>query len=151
VPGPLTEEQKARNSAACKKWRTANPGKHAESYKKWAQRHKGDRQAYYEARKAAGITQKVSRDYHIRNTYGLEPDFIAASLADQGGKCAICAKELTLNWTRHGGNHACIDHDHATGAFRSLLCDRCNSAIGQLRDSSALAHKAAEYLSRFGK
>ena len=39
-----------------------------------------------------------------------------------------------------------VDHDHATGAIRSLLCLNCNRAIGALKDDFVLAARAAAYL-----
>jgi hypothetical protein len=52
------------------------------------------------------------------------------------GACAICSRVATLH----------IDHDHATGKIRSLLCPPCNKALGLLRDSPEIAQKAADYL-----
>ncbi len=40
----------------------------------------------------------------------------------------------------------CIDHDHATGKVRGLLCHNCNVAIGLMKDNTDLLKKAAEYL-----
>lgn len=38
------------------------------------------------------------------------------------------------------------DHDHRTGAWRGLLCQRCNQAIGMFSDNPLLLRRAAEYL-----
>ena len=40
----------------------------------------------------------------------------------------------------------CVDHDHATGEIRGLLCVNCNSAIGKLRDDPILLQRATCYL-----
>lgn len=55
--------------------------------------------------------------------------------------CAICGKT-----DFSGRNDRCIDHDHATGRVRDLLCRNCNSAIGLLGDDPDLIRRAAEYL-----
>lgn len=39
-----------------------------------------------------------------------------------------------------------IDHDHATGKFRGVLCRECNSALGQMHDDPALIRRLAEYV-----
>lgn len=39
-----------------------------------------------------------------------------------------------------------VDHDHATGEIRGLLCGRCNSGLGMLRDSPELMTNAILYL-----
>lgn len=52
--------------------------------------------------------------------------------------CEICNRTRKLE----------VDHDHATGAVRGLLCGRCNKAIGMFKDSEELMLKAIEYLKR---
>lgn len=42
----------------------------------------------------------------------------------------------------------CIDHDHATGKIRGLLCDNCNKALGHLKDSIEIANCVLEYLKK---
>lgn len=41
-----------------------------------------------------------------------------------------------------------IDHDHATGAYRGLLCHRCNSALGFADDQAEKLRSLAAYLER---
>ena len=52
---------------------------------------------------------------------GIDRHMLDAMYFDQDGKCAIptCLREAV-----------CVDHCHATGRVRGLLCARCNCAIG---------------------
>jgi len=72
------------------------------------------------------------------------PDY-EQMLASQGRKCAICDQpELTV--IRGKTITLAVDHDHATGAVRALLCRRCNHMIGMACDDPALLRAAATYL-----
>lgn len=59
----------------------------------------------------------------------------------QRGRCAICR-------TPHKARLAplVIDHDHATGCVRGLLCATCNTALGQFQDRVDVLRRAVEYL-----
>ncbi len=48
-------------------------------------------------------------------------------LRSQGGACAICGKKL-LFWPEV--RPPSIDHDHATGQVRGVLCQSCNLRVG---------------------
>ncbi|WP_255725599.1 endonuclease VII domain-containing protein [Blastococcus sp. KM273129] len=54
-------------------------------------------------------------------------------LESQGGVCAICRTASPTH----------VEHDHATGAVRALLCFTCNGGLGQFRDDPVLLHMAA--------
>lgn len=58
----------------------------------------------------------------------------------QGGVCAICGRAPRDDISLH------VDHDHATGAVRGLLCFRCNNAVGDLEDDPAILRRAAVYV-----
>lgn len=63
--------------------------------------------------------------------------------AEQAGRCAIC------RGTDPGDTfkaHLAVDHDHATGAVRGLLCSNCNKGIGNLGDDPERLRVAAAYL-----
>lgn len=87
------------------------------------------------------------RRYHRKAAYGIAPDDYDRMLAEQDYRCLICG--IFHEDAVHGT--LCVDHDHDSGAVRGLLCHKCNSALGQLQDSSELLFKAAEYLKGHGK
>ena len=60
--------------------------------------------------------------------------------AKQGGVCAICRKP-----PKYGRLH--VDHDHAAGGVRELLCHGCNHGLGYIEDM-AWMERAASYLKR---
>lgn len=67
-------------------------------------------------------------------------------LATQRGVCAICGKPETAKHQSGKQKDLAIDHDHATGAFRGLLCVNCNNGLGRFKDSPELLISAAKYL-----
>ena len=58
----------------------------------------------------------------------------------QAHACATCLEPFTQ--TYH------VDHDHATGKVRGLLCKRCNWALGHALDNPATLRRMADYLER---
>lgn len=61
----------------------------------------------------------------------------------QEGRCAICQRAPTEDMSRRP---LYIDHDHATGKTRALLCYRCNSAIGFFEEDEQVMLAAIQYL-----
>lgn len=78
----------------------------------------------------------LTRLRHRAKLYGLTLSELRKMEQVQRGQCAICGS---------GGNLH-IDHDHATGAVRGMLCRSCNVGIGHLRDDIALVRSAVRYL-----
>jgi hypothetical protein len=63
-------------------------------------------------------------------------------LFERDPTCGICQRDLReLSYQQ-----VHLDHDHATGAIRSLLCFKCNAGLGQFDDDVALLHAAVAYL-----
>lgn len=85
------------------------------------------------------------RKIKLRYRYGIEAEEYDRLLKSQDGRCAICRTD------RPGGRYndkLLIDHDHATGKIRGLLCQRCNGALGLFGDDLAGIMRVVEYLKR---
>jgi hypothetical protein len=89
--------------------------------------------------------REINVKAHLKRYHGLTPEDYARMLDAQNGVCAIC--EEPPQGKKHCGKLH-VDHDHATGVIRALLCADCNRAIGLFRESPARARKAALYLER---
>lgn len=108
--------RKLKNGWGCLAYRDAE--KNAE----WRKRHQGPRMP--------------GRWYALS---GMSPERFAAMLESQGGVCAICGG---VNRDRA----LAVDHCHATGEIRGLLCTRCNTSLGAMRDDPELLLRAAAYI-----
>ena len=83
----------------------------------------------------------------LRTFYGLSIAEYDALLAAQGDTCAICGLDEAAAHGRTGKQFKLsVDHDHATGRVRGILCQRCNRAIGMLGDNPEILQKAIAYL-----
>lgn len=71
------------------------------------------------------------------STYGLTDEDYLAMLAGSGGACQICRQPM---------DPPHVDHCHATGVVRGLLCRSCNLGIGFLKDDPAVLTAALNYL-----
>lgn len=100
--------------------------------KRWGSYEKGGDRSEYDRRR------------HLDRTYGLTPEEFDALLAQQNYQCAVC---LSGDPSRNNGNWS-IDHDHATGAVRGIVCHHCNILLGGARDNVQTLRNAVAYLER---
>jgi hypothetical protein len=81
----------------------------------------------------------TTRHYHLMRRYGIGAAEVEQLLGAQGWICPICTTSLTLK-TAH------VDHDHATGLARGIVCFSCNGGLGQFRDNPQVLRRAASYV-----
>lgn len=74
-------------------------------------------------------SQEANRKDRLARVFGVDAAWYETKLAEQGGVCAIC-KEANTGSSQN--KFFAIDHDHATGANRGLLCFPCNGFVGKL-------------------
>lgn len=75
--------------------------------------------------------------------YGISTEEVRRLRTANGGVCECCGIAPPI------GSYHAIDHCHATGAIRGLLCRDCNLGIGLFKDSPELLRAAAAYIERF--
>jgi hypothetical protein len=66
-------------------------------------------------------------------------------LKEQHGCCKICG----VTEEDASGKRLHVDHNHATGQVRGLLCTRCNTAIGKFKDDPEIIRNAIAYIERW--
>lgn len=76
----------------------------------------------------------AERRSKLKLLYGITVEEYNSMWEAQGGKCAICGDDGTLD----------TDHSHETGKVRALLCRRCNLVVGLLEKGAVT--QALEYL-----
>lgn len=85
--------------------------------------------------------RNYSHERHVLETYAITIDQYWIIYRHQGGVCAICRRARGLK------KKLSVDHCHATGMVRGLLCQKCNrDVLGHLRDEPEAFQRAIDYL-----
>ena len=111
-----------------------------------AYKYKKDKQKYLkkwrknnpEKVKASARKSNLKR---ITKIYGITVDQYNILLESQNNVCAIC-KHPEDNVSRR----LSVDHDHTTGKVRSLLCSKCNAALGMVRENKETLLNMIKYI-----
>jgi hypothetical protein len=117
-------------------WYEANREKSIANVKQWQQDNASRLSEYRRQYNARPERKRAMREAYYQRTYGISADEFDALLEKQGGVCAICA----------GADPKHLDHDHATGAIRGILCVNCNHGLGKFFDDVELLERAVAYL-----
>lgn len=114
------------NREAQKRWRVQNP---------WKSRVK---------------QHKTNLKHKLKRHFGISLEEYTQMLTEQGGHCATCDYTPPTD-VIHGdvkNRKLAVDHNHATGAIRGLLCNRCNIVLGLVKDSPIILEQLVRYLSK---
>jgi|SRR5208283_4360355 len=117
-------EYKAKNR---EKIRGQARARHAANPEKARANHRA-----YMARQPIGFQAQRCRDWRMAQRD------VNHSMPDACEICLVPRGENNLYW----------DHDHITEKHRGWLCNHCNLALGQLKDSPKILRAAIAYLER---
>jgi len=94
------------------------------------------------------IYRRIEWPSKLKRLYGITVDEYYSMLKSQDGGCAICGTKIPSERKRKFTSIEMffVDHCHATGKVRGLLCNRCNRGIGFFDDSINKLNSAINYL-----
>jgi hypothetical protein len=84
---------------------------------------------------AKQLRHYLARRPDLKRNYGITLEEMTGMVAAQDGKCAVCERALKRNY---------VDHDHATGKVRGIVCCRCNIRLSAV-DDEAWMEQARQY------
>lgn len=85
----------------------------------------------------------------LKQRYGITYEEYESILEKQGGVCAVCKRDNEqFDKVKDDVRRLHVDHDHATGKVRGILCSKCNFALGCVRDDKEILNKLIKYLEK---
>ena len=115
------------------------------SYKsgeRWVTADKFDELVAKEKQKRQGSRYRLYiRNYNHRVRYGITQTKYQSLLNSQNNRCLLCGTKFDSNSKPH------VDHCHASGRVRGLLCNPCNTMLGFAKDNPKTLANAISYLS----
>lgn len=137
-------DNRERSNALHRRWHRENPEKVAKIMERHKQKDPGHSTRYSRrwAEKHPERAKAKARRSSLRFHYGITPEQFSATMASQGGLCAICSREISESRKRSAHQ----DHHHASGRLRGILCAKCNLGLGAFCDSPELLRSAIDYL-----
>lgn len=138
---------KENRAAYNKEYYQKNKAQQQARHKKWAQDHPDKMHTYAVQWRERNPNPPKARQLYLERTYGISLDDYTRMFEEQGGVCKLCKsteyKKHSLTVTVQALS---VDHCHATGKVRGLLCHNCNTALGKFKDNIEVLHAAITYL-----
>ena len=98
-------------------------------------------------RRRKNYISEKQHQINLKNFYHITKELYDEMLEAQGGVCAICGQPETSTY-RGKIRTMSVDHEHATGAIRALLCSDCNRFVGFIERNPHKIELALAYLGR---
>lgn len=118
-----------KQKLACAKWYAKNSKYKIAYYKKYCKTH-------------PEIIRNIRVKSKLKLAYGITVADKRRMYATQHESCAICFLRVEFNKIK-------VDHNHKTKQLRGLLCNKCNTGIGLLKEKPANLVAALAYLNRY--
>lgn len=136
------EESKKKRSEYEKKWKSENRERLRKLDRAWKSKN---REKVNESSKKAYHRRKERALDRVRfRKYGITGEEFRQRLAQQHYKCSVCGGDGS-------DKNLSVDHSHETGKIRGLICNSCNMALGNVKDSIEILKNLITYLEYYGK
>jgi len=133
------EKIKVRDSSYNKSNKDKIKSRRADYYKVNRERIKEERGDITDEIKFHNFRRSLKRKYNLSLV-----DFVSM-VDNQKGCCDICNESLILP---DQDRNLHVDHNHNTGEVRSLLCNKCNTSLGLLRENKEILNSMIRYIDK---
>ena len=123
-----------------REWARANPDKMRAARRRYRAKHPDPNAS---SRRWYARNRRHRASWGLQKLYGITADQRDEMFAAQGGVCAVCGTAEKRD--RRG---FVVDHHHDSGKVRGILCNPCNLALGNARESPETLEAMAAYLRR---
>lgn len=137
-PAKKLENNRKVNAAYYARIRSERTPRYERMLKEQSEASKLRRANFTPEERERDARQSASR--HLRRKYKITLMEYESMLASQNGTCKICHEPDNTD------RRLAVDHCHKTGRVRGLLCYRCNTVIGHMKESVELFASAIRYL-----
>lgn len=93
------------------------------------------------------LREEAFKGYDLKKNYGMTASEYETLREGQNSRCAICGFDETVA-IRGKRLSLAVDHCHASGRVRGLLCTACNRALGGFKDDPSILRAAIAYLEK---
>lgn len=101
-------------------------------------------------RNYVALHKEKQKEYMLLRNYGITYKEYLIKLSSQNNVCAICYEpEISFCSKSQKIKSLAVDHNHKTGKIRGLLCTKCNSALGKLRESPIIITNMLKYITKY--
>lgn len=112
--------------------------RYKERYREWRQTDAAQKYFANYRREHDAERKEYGRNKRLVTYYGITSEERDRMQEAVGGRCEVCR----VNKATH------VDHCHATGKIRGLVCHKCNAGIGMLGDNLEGVKQALDYLQK---
>lgn len=88
--------------------------------------------------------KKSNRKAMLKLKFGMTLEEYDLMLTNQQGCCKVCGDHI-----EDLSKFLAVDHNHITGNVRGLLCNRCNVALGMLREDTNIMKNLIKYVEEY--
>ena len=82
------------------------------------------------------------KQWRLKRNWDLTVDEFESMISKQDNRCFLC----NIEFCDKRGMRPNVDHCHDTGRIRKLLCTRCNTAMGLLKENVSVLNKMINYI-----
>lgn len=120
--------------------------------KKWRDKIKADPVKHRQLKDKKNEWNRSDKyfDSYFKRKFGVSLEVVTSMLSNQSGLCANvgCGKSISI-LPSEGEHKAVVDHCHATGKVRSMMCVRCNSLLGHIENDRGVVRGLMNYLTKY--